>query len=97
MERKIGEIFSHGKIILQVVEESKGGCRSCFFDLSTGCGDENFNVLGLCSKYGRQDKKSVIAKKINLTDAKCPKCNGEISTCNEGIFCEKNCGFEIII
>ena len=64
MERKIGEIFTYGDKMYQVVKVDFGiGCIGCTFKTS-GCSKYKF-LLGHCSYIFRHDKTSVIFKLIN--------------------------------
>lgn len=64
MERKIGEIFTYGDKIYQVVKVGIGiGCKGCAFKTS-GCSKYK-SFLGRCSYIFRRDKTSVIFKLIN--------------------------------
>lgn len=60
--RPIGEIFEWRGVKLQVVENKS--CKGCFFD-----GNECWNIdnvdAGLCYAKYRDDRKSVIFKRIN--------------------------------
>lgn len=60
--RPIGEVFELEVVKLQVVEDIH--CKDCFF-----CGDYNcfnyINKTGYCGKSLRDDRKSVIFKRIN--------------------------------
>lgn len=58
IERKIGETFRHGDVMLKVVLDNKDTCVGCYFS-------DRINH-GLCSAYGkycvgsyREDKTSV--------------------------------------
>ena len=66
MERKIGEAFDFGGVMLEVVEQKTSGCAGCLFnDLKFDCG---FNTIlkdiGSCNQCFRSDGKSVIFKKV---------------------------------
>lgn len=64
MERKIGEIFTYGDKMYQVVKVDFGiGCIGCTFKTS-GCSKYK-SLLGHCSYIFRHDKTSVIFKLIN--------------------------------
>lgn len=64
MERKVGEIFTCGDKIYQVVKVGIGiGCKGCAFETS-GCSTYK-SFLGHCSYIFRRDKTSVIFKLIN--------------------------------
>lgn len=64
MERKVGEIFTCGDKIYQVVKVGIGiGCIGCAFKTS-GCSKYK-SLLGHCSYIFRHDKTGVIFKLIN--------------------------------
>lgn len=64
MERKIGEIFTYGDKMYQVVKVDFGiGCIGCTF-ITSGCSKYK-SLLGHCSYIFRHDKTSVIFKLIN--------------------------------
>lgn len=61
MERKIGEVFKYGCILLKAVEtnEQFNNCDSCYFcDYPYGCAANKY--VGNCSEYDRIDKKNVV-------------------------------------
>lgn len=60
--RPIGEIFEYHKIILQVVENED--CESCYFYRNNICTNIP-KKTGLCGHSVRQDRKSVIFKRID--------------------------------
>lgn len=59
--RPIEEIFKYYEMKLQVVEGET--CQGCYFNRRYRCGYIR-NSAGLCSKYDRDDRKSVIFKQI---------------------------------
>lgn len=60
--RPIGEIFEYHKIILQVVENEY--CTSCYFYRNNICTNIS-KKTGHCGDTVRQDRKSVIFKRID--------------------------------
>lgn len=62
MTRPIGEIFEYRKIKLQVVENN--GCEGCYFE-DKNCPINYPTKTGWCGDSTRDDRKSVIFKRIN--------------------------------
>ena len=73
MERKIGEIFKHGELMLKVEEGE--GCTGCAFDKHLGfdvfnkngsktVSQRNISITGSCMDDMRKDKLSVIFKEV---------------------------------
>ena len=63
MERKIGEIFDYEGVKLEVVES--GSCKGCYFFKGViNCEGSIDFIEGYCGPFNRQDRKSVIFKKV---------------------------------
>lgn len=60
--RPIGEIFEWHGVKLQVVENKT--CEGCFFYDDAACLNYR-NDTGYCGEYVREDKISIIFKRIN--------------------------------
>ena len=63
-EFKIGEVFQCGLVKLKVEKSGIGECKDCFF----GCSLFNCELIaiftGPCAIHEREDKESVIFKKV---------------------------------
>lgn len=60
--RPIGEIFRYYDMKLQVVENLS--CDGCYFSKYKGC-YFSLNDTGYCSIYERDDRRSIIFKRID--------------------------------
>lgn len=69
-EYKVGETFQFGLKTLECVEQEGNFCANCFLQLFSedGCEFLNDHVVGYCSKFFREDKKSVIFIEVEETD-----------------------------
>ena len=73
MERRIGDIFNHDGVTLEVVEEIDG-CDYCYLK-EYGCCDSNWTCTG------RSDGKSVIFKKVDKSLELLIKAHEELVRC----------------
>ena len=70
MERKIGETFDFGGVMLEVVEEVEFACEGCYFGVNTSlCSFVDRDVIGPCREYTRSDFQNVIFKKVKTRKA----------------------------
>ena len=76
MERKIGEIFSHEGVMLEVVEQY--GCEGCYYNRCDGCNAYNVSVSCATSK---PDGNPVIFKEIDSTRKLLTKAQEELVRC----------------
>lgn len=69
-EYKVGETFQFGLKTLKCVEREWSTCDNCFLQLfsENRCRFLNDHVVGHCSKFFREDKKSVIFIEVEETD-----------------------------
>lgn len=63
MERKIGEVFEHEGVKLEVVE-AKGSCGECHAPNNGGVPCGKTADWGFCSPIFRSDRKSVFFRKV---------------------------------
>lgn len=61
--KPIGEIFEYGKLKLQVVENET--CEGCFFESEGALCLLLRDTTGYCGSEVREDRKSVIFKRID--------------------------------
>ena len=83
MERKIGEIFKDGNVLIKTVEE-KGACNNCYYGGKSLCYDGHKDQFqGECVSYKRTDKIGVIFKEIK-TMKKSDLKPGMVIECRDG-------------
>ena len=69
MERKIGETFDFGGVMLEVMEDMNTvPCKGCYLydDFYDDCLEDEtaLDALGVCAGYSRKDGKNVLFKKV---------------------------------